>query len=95
MVRTSGDPGTLVEVQSPYERNIAMLKRGANAPKLANIRRLMRTEWKDEKKAVFCTMGSVNALILYWVRYIPLLCVSQFPLRRSQMVIDTDCFCST
>jgi len=61
--------GRLYEVEecgSPYERHIADICSEDNCPKIKAINDRIQ-EWDNDEKAVFCSMGPTNALILYWV----------------------------
>ena len=64
--RIRNDLGNLAEVDSPYERQIEALTDSRYTPKIAEIKRTI--DLRPSEKAVFVTMGPVNAMILYWVR---------------------------
>ena len=67
-----------VIVKSSYWQNIDELTNHVNASKLTKIRNLIKNDWEREEKIVFCTMSSVNTLILYWVNRLHLLLDSSF-----------------
>ena len=67
-----------VIVKSSYSQNIDELTNHVNASKLTKIRNLIKNDWEREEKIVFCTMSSINALILYWVSRLHLLLDSSF-----------------
>ena len=59
----------LLPVNSPYEQNIKDICSPEHCTKLAAVSALI-AKWGRNEKAVFCTMGPTNALILYWVNVI-------------------------
>lgn len=61
--------GHLYELEtgdSPYERYVTDICAEHNCPKAKAILLLIK-DWKQDEKAVFCSMGPTNALVLYWV----------------------------
>lgn len=65
--RVAGSAYQLLTTGSPYKKYIKHICSSANCPKVAAIDHLIKNEWEKGEKAVFCTMGPTNALILYWV----------------------------
>ena len=59
----------LFPVNSPYEQNIKDICSPEHCTKFAAVLALI-AKWGRNEKAVFCTMGPTNALILYWVNVI-------------------------
>ena len=59
----------LLPVNSLYEQNIKDICSPKHCTKLAAVSALI-AKWGRNEKAVFCTMGPTNALILYWVNVI-------------------------
>lgn len=56
----------LCRTKSPYERHIRDICAPDHCIKLAVVLGLIKG-WESNEKAVFCTMGPTNALILYGV----------------------------
>ena len=67
VVKTSQSTYALEETESPYEEHLEDICAEDNCPKIKAINELIDIKWDKGEKAVFCTMGPVNALILYWV----------------------------
>lgn len=66
LVPDSVNLGRLKETDSPYEKHLDYICAPRHCPKLAAVDHLIKDVWDKGEKAVFVTMGPVNALIVYW-----------------------------
>ena len=57
----------LAETDCPFQLDVKDICSPQHCTKLAKMREVIDREWKRDEKAVWFTMGPMNALILYWV----------------------------